>query len=97
MRGVPPDCGMLRAVGLLGLSLTTGCVAQSLYGAPPTLAAWIDHDQDGASVCSRGDQCIGDVPAAQRDCNDDDPAVHPGAIETAGDGVDSNCNGEDDR
>ena len=30
------------------------------------------------------------------DCNDQDSNVYPGAPETAGDGVDSNCNGEDD-
>jgi hypothetical protein len=30
------------------------------------------------------------------DCNDDDPSIHPDAAETAGDGVDSNCDGQDD-
>ena len=34
--------------------------------------------------------------AAGTDCNDSDPAVSPAANEVAGDGVDSNCNGEDD-
>jgi hypothetical protein len=33
---------------------------------------------------------------AGSDCDDADPAVHPGATETAGDGVDSNCDGNDD-
>jgi hypothetical protein len=33
---------------------------------------------------------------AGADCDDADPAVHPGATETAGDGVDSNCDGNDD-
>ena len=42
-----------------------------------------DHDCDGYKNRDAG----GD------DCNDDDPAVHPGAQEVCGNGKDDNCNG----
>ncbi|MBL8788040.1 MAG: hypothetical protein JNJ59_24310, partial [Deltaproteobacteria bacterium] len=39
----------------------------------------VDDDEDGASAC-------GDI-----DCDDTDSAIHPGALETSDDGVDSDC------
>ncbi len=41
-----------------------------------------DADNDGFSPCDG-------------DCDDDDDDVHPDAVETPGDGVDSNCDGSD--
>ncbi len=55
--------------------------------APPTPTitpkpgGGIDFDKDG-------------YPFGQ-DCNDKNAKIHPGALETPGDGIDSNCNGKD--
>lgn len=75
------------AVMLLGLSACFGSsdgqndsVVAAEYGVPDS--GYLDADQDGYP--------------ARNDCDDDDDTVYPGAPETAGDGVDSNCDGEDD-
>jgi hypothetical protein len=52
-----------------------------MYGVPDT-GSW-DNDGDGYTP-------------EDGDCDDNNPDVNPGAREVAGDGVDSNCNGEDD-
>lgn len=52
-----------------------------MYGVPDT-GSW-DNDGDGYTP-------------EDGDCDDNNPDVHPDAREIAGDGVDSNCNGEDD-
>ncbi|MCB9798057.1 MAG: hypothetical protein H6741_35715, partial [Alphaproteobacteria bacterium] len=44
---------------------------------------YADADEDGYSI-------------ADGDCDDENPDIHPGAEETAGDSVDSNCDGSDD-
>jgi hypothetical protein len=49
----------------------------------PTAITEIDFDQDGYGV--------------SMDCNDKNAAIHPGAVETPDDKVDSNCNGDDDK
>ena len=38
----------------------------------------------------------GDGYAQDVDCNDNNPAINPGAAEVCGDGIDNNCNGETD-
>jgi Putative metal-binding motif len=77
----------LTVAALLGLGLTmSGCddKAVALYGAEPTDSGeYGDNDGDGYSV-------------ADGDCDDSDNTIYPGAEETAGDGIDSNCDESDD-
>ena len=75
-------------LGLTACSLTPGngptddtWSGQADYGVAET--GWVDEDGDGYSI-------------RDGDCNDSDATIHPAAEETAGDGIDSNCNGEDD-
>ena len=82
--------GRTAAAALLGLALT-GC--DPLSGSPPITAQPLYGDADTASYADvDGD---GWTPASG-DCDDADDTVHPEAAETAGDGVDSNCDGNDD-
>ena len=55
---------------------------QPEYGVPDT-GMYTDNDGDGYSE-------------ADGDCDDDNASIHPGAEETPGDGIDSNCDGNDD-
>jgi hypothetical protein len=52
------------------------------YGVPDT-GMYVDNDGDGYSE-------------AEGDCDDTNADIYPGAPETPGDGVDSNCDGNDD-
>lgn len=75
-----------KAVALLGLTATIGILPACKYGTatyePDTSQPFIDQDGDGYSE--------------DDDCNDADETIHPTAEETVGDGIDSNCNDDDD-
>lgn len=76
------------AMLLLGIAACGDKDLDSAYQPQPAYGVavdtgFVDNDGDGFAE-------------ADGDCNDTDPLIHPEAEETAGDGTDSNCNGEDD-
>lgn len=69
-----------------------------VVGAPLATGPFLDADGDGFGD-SEEPRCPGELGAASidGDCDDGAGAVHPGATDVAGDGVDQDCSGEDTR
>lgn len=75
------------------------------YGSPNTYTATVTATDDVGNAATRsGTVNIGAVPPvdrdgdatfADRDCNDEDPRVKPGAHDVPGNGIDENCDGRD--
>lgn len=67
-----------------------------------TASLFIDKDDDGYDA-GKENVCYGDnIPDGYKtvtlgsDCDDNNLNIHPGAVETCGNGIDENCNGMED-
>ncbi len=75
------------------------CVIDEAVAHPGALEVCdgVDNDCDGSS--DEGFDADGDGYGAEScgggDCEDGDPTIHPGAEDTAGDGIDDDCDGHD--
>ena len=86
------DCRAAHpAAALLGLVLS-GCIGDKSPDVQPPYGIQDTRDINDSNARDRdGDGfTVGDG-----DCNDEDPAVHPGAADAAGDGLDTDCDGAD--
>ncbi|WP_437534458.1 putative metal-binding motif-containing protein [Sorangium sp. So ce726] len=77
--------GRLLAVASGGMMAVT---LMACYGMPPCDEPATDSDGDGYQAT-----CEGYGP--EEDCDDGNPAIHPGATDVAGDSIDQDCSGDD--
>ena len=76
---------------------------EAFDGNPERIACGGGTDQahndftDILAECERGKDGDGDGFSSAVDCNDANPAVHPGAVDTPENGVDEDCSGADAR
>jgi hypothetical protein len=67
----------------------------SLSGTASLTSRLLEHQYSGVELGNDHDTDGDGYTENQGDCNDSDAAVHPGAAEICGDGIDQDCNGSD--
>lgn len=84
--GVCPSCGATGSSRRTASAMLLGLAMATAPGCNIQAAYGVAfQDADGDGYGTPGE-----------DCNDNDASIHPGATETADDGVDSDCDGLDD-
>lgn len=74
------------------------CDGDPYLGAVDAPSRYVDADHDGFGAGAPFLDCTTVVPGwvdVDGDCDDADPATHPGAVDWCGDGVDRDCSGAD--
>ncbi len=81
---------------LLGLSLSACGDKSGDTGTEPASEPTAEPGAEMAYGVPMVDEDGDGYYADEDDCDDSNADIHPGAEETPGDGIDSNCDGEDD-
>lgn len=80
-----------------GNALDIGCAEEQYFNLPPEISS--DNYPGVADYlllhCSKSDGDQDGYSAPQGDCEPENPAIHPGAVDICEDGIDQNCNGAD--
>ena len=97
--GICPNCDTKRSrwarLGQALLGFTGMITLAACYGGPPAIDTCMDDDGDGFFPACYDDELICDPEDIYCDCDDLNPSYNPGEVDTIGDGLDRDCDGQD--